>query len=90
MSVLIKGMEMPKGCYECPFEVWGKCMFINYNVSGTEPKSCPLVEVPSPHGRLIDASEYINRMSNFHEEYMYDVLEEMPTIIEAEEGKSNG
>lgn len=57
MSVLIKGMKMPMGCYECPFEVWGKCMFINYNVSGTEPKSCPLVEVPTPHGRLIMRTE---------------------------------
>lgn len=45
MSVLIKGLKMPMGCYECPFEVWGKCMFIHYNVSVTELKSCPLVEV---------------------------------------------
>ena len=25
MSILIKGMEMPKACYDCPCEYDGKC-----------------------------------------------------------------
>lgn len=49
MSVLIKGMEMPERCESCPFEDFGGCMF---RVTRSE---CPLVEVPTPHGRLIDA-----------------------------------
>lgn len=92
MSVLIKGMKMPASCYECVLghAVDGCDSWYGKEVSTTaRPINCPLVEVP-PHGRLIDADEYINRMSNFYEEYMYDVLEEMPTIIEAEEGKTNG
>lgn len=95
MSVLIKGMKMPMGCYECPFEVWGKCMFINYNVSGTEPKSCPLVEVPFPHGRLIDADDAFidadERGCDFWScdadiDSAQEFLRAQPTIIEAEEG----
>ena len=65
MSVLIKGMEMPKRCLDCPF------MVIRDNddcVLQTEVKnelartweelkaSCPLIELPT-HGRLIDADE---------------------------------
>ena len=71
MSILIKGMEMPKSCYGCYFhEV--------YNYSGEEKRTCeanwdlqfddewavdfkhpdcPLIEVPTPHGRLIDADD---------------------------------
>lgn len=67
MSVLIKGMEMPKSC---PCEIIGVgydlfCSFAygvparvqEYNEcceNGTKPDWCPLIEVP-PHGRLIDA-----------------------------------
>ena len=54
MSVLIKGLKLPKSCGECIFDVWGACL-INLN---TEPKnklthSCPLIELPD-HGNLID------------------------------------
>ena len=60
MSILIKGMAMPKNCTECNFGVDGWC----YAKSPTEPNSkslathtrpswCPLVELP-PHGDLID------------------------------------
>lgn len=41
MSILIKGMEMPQSCNECPLYT---CMH-NYD-------NCPLAPVP-PHGRLI-------------------------------------
>lgn len=54
MSILIKGLKMPKSCCDCIFDVWGACL-ININ---TEPKnklthSCPLIELPD-HGDLID------------------------------------
>lgn len=59
MSILIKGMEMPTRCEDCP------CFYPEYNecnaivgrwVDGkaTPPSDCPLVHVPT-HGRLIDA-----------------------------------
>ena len=54
MSMLIKGMEMPSGCTDCP--VWAvlRCQS-EINLS-TRPRDCPLVPVP-PHGRLIDADK---------------------------------
>lgn len=70
MSVLIKGMDMPTGCYTCPI-IYSEdgvfdfeCPFNPYllwhdteDVIRYRPDSCPLVEVPTPHGRLIDAEK---------------------------------
>ena len=74
MSILIKGMEMPKDCPMCSMAhyditgtfrgceiVAGKKHAINdlvYANSSTRPNWCPLVPVP-PHGRLIDADALI-------------------------------
>lgn len=63
MSILIKGMEMPKSCADCFAEQcigsdFG-CGIIGFEDGNTtcftreRRKDCPLVEVP-PHGRLID------------------------------------
>lgn len=66
MSVLIRGMEMPKNCGEC--ERWCICKCVadfddfesicNAVEDGdlVRDENCPLIEVP-PHGRLIDADE---------------------------------
>lgn len=63
MSVLIKGMEMPENCYDCPFvrASWGNDYYcakgdgVEDNIKTLMSKrmnDCPLIEVP-PHGRLI-------------------------------------
>ena len=59
MSVLIKGMKMPKNCAECPVALSGKYCRINkthttYIKLPIRPDHCPLVELPEKHGRLID------------------------------------
>ena len=69
MSILIKGMEMPKNCYECKFALARfdplptqsfkrhefKCVLTEKALTATKRnKACPLIEIP-PHGRLIDA-----------------------------------
>lgn len=68
MSVLIKGMEMPKDCRVCPFEMYyinsgktrcGAAMRTLAENFKTIPfvgraEFCPLIEI-QPHGRLIDA-----------------------------------
>lgn len=101
MSVLIKGMEKPKSCESCPFEDFGGCMF------RVQKEDCPLAEVPTPHGPLIDWDELSTFM--YHHAFELDsadqrwdsgcwiryrlfenAMKAMPTIIEAEEGKSNG
>lgn len=59
MSVLIKGMEMPKSCGFCPLRHEardGDECYLGASLTEYQkrPDNCPLVHVP-PHGRLIDA-----------------------------------
>ena len=65
MSVLVKDMDMPKSCADCPCgdAQDGWCYVHNevlermengYPSTETRPEWCPLVEVPTPHGDLID------------------------------------
>ena len=75
MSILIKGMEMPKNCNECKFGTWSNLhqaaackrhdfepCFKDYSREYMEKRAdfCPLVEVPAPHGRLIDEDNVID------------------------------
>jgi len=66
MSVLVKGMEMPKRCEDCLMYRhnaeydYAYCCISSVNVLGhgnARLNNCPLVEVPTPHGRLIDADK---------------------------------
>ena len=52
-DLLIKGMEMPQHCGYCRFRYDGICHALQK--TQYSPNDCPLVEVPTPHGRLIDA-----------------------------------
>ena len=64
MSVVIRGMKMPKSCDECPcyYETEGawrnECEVLGkeYIADDYRPEWCPLVELPAQHGRLIDSS----------------------------------
>lgn len=114
MGVYIKGMEMPKSC---PCKLVGvgydmHCAFVSGIPSrvreyyeccekGTRPNWCPLVDVPAPHGDLIDAFAFRREMDA---NYPFDkftqskhgeadaakstilrMLVKAPTIIKAEE-----
>ena len=80
MSVLIKGMEMPKCCEECVAGAYEYndndercfvCGFIksqhpweceHVEIDGIDTTKaradfCPLIEIPTPHGRLGDLDE---------------------------------
>lgn len=66
MSILIRGMEMPKSCKGCRFAVDGFCCaYPGVNIFALQenirPEWCPLVEVP-PHGRLIDADRLSKKL----------------------------
>lgn len=61
MSILIKGMEMPKNCGECPIyehlSIHGNtfrfCRLTRMETNPTERRDdCPLIEVPT-HGKWI-------------------------------------
>lgn len=68
MSILIKGMTMPKNCGECKFFAWKRgvgqhcavddritfhATIDGMNVAYERNGNCPLIELP-PHGDLID------------------------------------
>lgn len=100
MSILIKGMKMPKTCTMCWLSpicpVWVKEVSRHKGYDYRLP-DCPLVEVP-PHGRLIDGDNVIKLLReqltgdrDTVYEYYDDGLEMaiselsiVPTIIEAE------
>lgn len=54
MSILIKGMVMPKDCAHCfmPCELTAESAIV-----GKRRDDCPLIEVHTPHVRVIDADE---------------------------------
>ena len=96
MSILIKGMKMPKACEWCSFistfttesglgcrcEV-EKFEFWDYS---KRQENCPLVEVPTPHGRLIDADRFLDWLEEFHpnDVVIMSGVKNAKTIIEAE------
>lgn len=93
MSVLIKGMEMPESCYECAYSI-ERVGICSITQGGCEwghnrPPHCPLVELPTPHGRLIDADQLYKALTNpvTNERYTptWGDIANAPTILEAEE-----
>jgi len=60
MSILIKGVKMPKSCGDCPCqqEEYGYCQVIEEEARfcdyTSRPEWCPLVALPEHHGRLVD------------------------------------
>lgn len=75
MAILIKGVEMPKSCFNCKFP--RACQAITRRIDEMDraewfPKDhrhsdCPLIEVHEPHGRLIsedDIDAAVNAIKN--------------------------
>ena len=112
MSVLIRGMKKPKCCRDCPIFVSHpvySCRLLNdyyeYEdicVGVFKPwkqimKFCPLVEVPTPHGRLIDENnlfeQHDGKVTHHHADGFDWFIKNAkvwlernaPTVIEAEE-----
>ena len=80
MSVIIKDMEMPEDCRDCPMEMYymnigetrcraaNKILADNYKAIPFDgrPDWCPLIELP-PHGRLIDADKLMTILKGISE-----------------------
>ena len=88
MSILIKGMTRPKNCFECHLakcidDGRAGCVSDDKIHNASKPVNCPLVEIPEPHGRLIDAdratAESIKRTGK-----RLLAIDTAPTVIEAE------
>ena len=101
-SIIIKGMEMPTSCCQCPVNMYlckrGYEYLLEHPALYDErAEDCPLVPVP-PHGRLIDGD--VADVIHFTEEdadgkdfydgilYAANFISQQPTIIEAEEGET--
>lgn len=104
MSILIKGMKMPKNCDKCVLSsaMAMRCDAMKKSlVTDTYPKRpswCPLVKLPEPHGRLIDADKFMKPFYDLLEkdEHSLDyysvsyggldvMIDNAPTVIESEE-----
>ena len=66
MSVIIKDMEVPQYCGACHV---GFCkqigceLYIGFDDYATSRHpDCPISNIPTPHGRLIDADNFIDRV----------------------------
>lgn len=98
MSILIKGMEMPKhGEGVClivaNFESCGSPVAMLVDRESILPKDFyDAIEIPTPHGRLIDADKLVWFIDNHiasgkkwvEFETIKDMINSLPTIIEAE------
>ena len=92
MSILIKGMDMPESCYECAYSI-ERVGICSITQGGCEwghnrPPHCPLIEIPTPHGRLIDADaldQALRRKWNYGDNGV--TIANAPTIVEAEMGE---
>jgi hypothetical protein len=92
-------MMMPVSCWYCDQDFayaincseWKRDDFPHFTTS--RPDTCPLTEVPEPHGRLIDLDALIDQINidsagnrgQYGDEWLFeDTIEESPTIIESE------
>ena len=83
MSILIRGMEMPKNCKSCPLrysstgyawcDITGASLALEIDM---RDYTCPLVEIPTPHGRLIDATFEENHYASMFLDPTPDVTEQ--------------
>ena len=106
MSVLIKGVGLPincRLCRMCDLRYYGDgqylhtCIFVGSVVEavaeGVRSEVCPLVEIPTPHGRLIDADRLTRKelIPLFYHLPNGDIavplidIEHAPTVVESEE-----
>ena len=65
---------MPKSCWDCYFQDCGNCLLNSHKavdkniVKDRIDEDCPLIEVPEPHGRLIDADALVEDLKRQCEE----------------------
>lgn len=91
MSVIIKGMKLPKNCMECDLHFIARgldneCIFSNDTVDDCTERRlyrCPLVEIPTPHGRLIDENELLRHKYGFSQTAR-TIIKNTNAVIEAE------
>lgn len=94
MSVLIKGMDMPKkGVYHAVITFDGDSLGVRIPPSKEPFFSGRIVHMPTPHGRLIDADELLKNHAIIADKELINLLyrgtlrkmiDKAPTIIDVE------
>ena len=98
MSIIVKGVSVPKNCYTCAKYRWsplcpcwhGDAKARYYRTS--RHQDCPLIEVQSPHGRLVDGDVLMTEVMDSDLDHLQrddwkeviQIVVDAPTIIEAE------
>ena len=109
MTVIIKGKDMPENCGECwdldergdyPMcNITGEQRGYDFDIRKKKMDKCPIGDVPTLHGRLIDADKFDSCVREacgiVEEELTTDfkdgvqatlwILKQIPAVIEAEE-----
>ncbi len=103
MGIYIPSMEMPTSCHKCQLNVVGYCIIANrvdrrtsFVTNDAIQTWCPLVSVPTSHGRLGDLDALIEKceeMADKEDGNQLDALvllkwfleQNVPTIIPASE-----
>ena len=88
MSIVIKGIDLPKDAQAVQISYWTKD---GHYITESYPPS-RIVEIPTPHGRLIDADEFTDVCEILADkggdirpwEQAEWIAKDMPTILEAE------
>lgn len=103
MSLLIKGVELPNNCTECPCldDEYFLCKAVNRqpedeNIIKRRPDFCPIIEIPQ-HGDLIDADKLVELCDIMADKcdgigasiwhQFKTTVEWSPIVIPAEEGE---
>lgn len=94
-DILIRGMEIPKNCAECPcISQWDDCEINHewkfadeFDKTKDRLPSCPLISLPEGHGRLGDLDALMNNIGDVpYKGAVRRVLMSAPTIVPAEGG----
>lgn len=107
MSYIVKSRDFPKSCNECDephlccdfyycgvgHQKDGRHLDVDeHYINKTKHPECPLKEIPTPHGRLIDADKLVWFIDNHiasgkkwvEFETIKNMINSLPTIIKAE------
>ncbi len=78
MSIFIKGLDPPENCRKCYISSCPVCQYAEPET----PDECPIIEVPTPHGNLIDEDEVYNNLFHVSLKSLDRTI-----VIEAEPGR---
>jgi hypothetical protein len=93
MGTYIKNFVPPKNCADCDDDMLRTAIGCPYFADTGRHKDCPLVEVKTPHGRLLDENEVKNTFK-FSEDAEYARwtlagvfmdIEDTEAVLESEE-----